>query len=480
MTERTKKPASPKSQGRPRQYYPGKPGGKKPMTGKPAATKAGGEKPRQVHSHSPREVAVRTLLAVTLKNRPFDAALDEITKQAGLNARDRAFVFNLVMLCLRRLGSLKALLGTLIDRGLPRSATWTEAALITGLAQILLMRTADHAAVNETVDMIKTLNGKERGFAGLVNAILRRAIRERDALTATLDAAPEKDLPGWLWKSWSAAYGTETTRLVAKSLQGEPSLDITVKDAAARATWAEKLEASVLPTGSLRRASTDVTALEGYESGAWWVQDMAAAIPATLFGDLKGKKVIDLCAAPGGKTLQLASQGAEVTSVDRSEKRLKRLSANLARTGLKAKIVVADAARFEPTEPTDHILLDAPCSATGTLRRNPDLLWSKTPEDVTKLTALQARILDHAFSLLPVGGTLIYCVCSLEPSEGRDQIAAFLAHTTAAKRLAIGADEVGGMTELITEDGDLLCLPSYLSERGGMDGFYAARLTRLE
>ncbi|MCJ9429795.1 RsmB/NOP family class I SAM-dependent RNA methyltransferase [Kordiimonas marina] len=450
------------------------------MTGKPAAAKASAEKPRQVHSHSPREAAVRTLLAVTLKNRPFDAALDEITKQAGLDARDRAFVFNLVMLCLRRYGSLKALLGTLIDRGLPRNATWTEAALITGLAQILLMRTADHAATHETVDMIKTLSGKERGFAGLVNAILRRAIRERDALTATLDATPEKDLPGWLWKSWSAAYGAETTRLVAKSLQSEPSLDITVKDAAARVAWAEKLEATELPTGSLRRASTDVTALEGYESGDWWVQDMAAAIPATLLGDLTGKSVLDLCAAPGGKTLQLASLGAKVTAVDRSENRLKRLSANLARTGLKADIKVGDAARFKPAEPTDHILLDAPCSATGTLRRNPDLLWSKSPEDVAKLTALQARILDHAFSLLPVGGTLVYCVCSLEPGEGRDQIAAFLAHTKAAKRVAIGAAEVGDLAELITEEGDLLCLPSCLAESGGMDGFYAARLTRQE
>lgn len=428
---------------------------------------------------TPRIVAVRSLMAVTLKSRPFDLTIDELSRDANLNARDRAFAFNLVMLSLRQLGSLKAVLGSLVERGLPFEAKWTEAALITGLAQILLMRTADHAAVNETVDMIKNLSGKEQGFAGLVNAVLRRATRERDKLVETMAAAPEANLPEWLQSSWREAYGLETMQAIAASLAITPPLDISVRASADVAAWAKTLGAEQLPTGSLRLTSADVPALEGYDDGIWWVQDMAAAIPASLLGDIKGKHVLDLCAAPGGKTMQLASAGAVVTSVDRSKNRLKRLTENLNRTQLSATVVAADAATYEPSSPVDHILLDAPCSATGTLRRNPDVLWTKGPEDVQKLAALQARILRHAFSLLPVGGTLIYCVCSLENSEGIEQINAFLAEEPAAKRLSIAPFEVGNLTELVTPDGDVLCLPSCLTDRGGMDGFFIARITRV-
>ncbi len=419
---------------------------------------------------------MRTLMAVTLKNRPFDVALDDIT--GGLDARDRAFVMQLVMLCLRRLGSLRALMRDLIDRGLPRNATWTDAALLTGLAQILFMRTADHAAVNETVTMVKNLSGKERGFAGLVNAVLRRAVRERDALVAKLDAMPEADLPDWLQKSWSKAYGAASMKDIARCLQSAPPLDITLKAGEDAAAWAASLEATIMPNGSLRRALSDVSALPGYADGTWWVQDMAASLPAMLLGDISGKHVLDMCAAPGGKTMQLASMGAVVTAIDRNKNRMGRLHANLARTGLKANVHVADAAAFMPRKPADHILLDAPCSATGTLRRNPDVIWTKAPEDVDKLTALQARMLDHAFNLLPTGGTLVYCVCSLERAEGEDQITAFLGRHKNAKRVAITAPELGGMGELVTQDGDMRCLPSMRAAEGGMDGFYAARIAK--
>lgn len=434
--------------------------------------------PGNAAANTPRLVAVRTLMAVTLKKRPFDAALDDMAAQAGLNARDRAFAFNLVMLSLRQLGVLRFALNGLLDRGLPKNATWTEAALITGLAQILFMRTSDHAAVNETVAMIKGLSGKEQGFTGLVNAVLRKAIRTRDTLITKTGAAPENNLPKWLQESWTGTYGEEGMRALALSLAENPPLDISLKPDVDQAEWAEKLEARVLPTGSLRRSATDVPSLPGYEDGLWWVQDMAAAIPATLLGDIAGNHILDLCAAPGGKTMQLAAAGARVTAVDRSKNRMQRLKANLKRTGLDAELVVGDAATFKPATPADHILLDAPCSATGTLRRNPDVLWTKEPADVEKLTALQARILRHAFTLLPVGGTLIYCVCSLEKSEGPDQIAAFLSETNAACRQPIGTKDVGGLTDLITPDGDLLCLPSFLPDDGGMDGFFAARLTK--
>ncbi len=425
-----------------------------------------------------RKAAVRILMAATLKHRPLDITLDEISREAALDSRERAFVLNLVMLSLRRYGSLKSLLGTLLSKGLPRNATWTEAALLTGLAQILLMHTSDHAAVHETVELVKTLSGKEQGFSGLVNAVLRRAAREKKALLAKLNAMPEKDLPDWVSKSWQKAYGAEALRGIAESLQSSPPLDISVKNPTEREAWAEKLEAESLPTGTLRRAFADVTTLPGYEEGAWWVQDMAAAIPATLLGDVSGKHVLDLCAAPGGKTMQLAAMGAKVTSVDRSKNRLKRLEANLKRTGQQADVHVADASTFEPATPVDHILLDAPCSATGTLRRNPDVLWSKKPDDVAKLSAVQAKILDHAFTLLPEGGRMVYCVCSLEPQEGQNQITAFLARTPKAKLIAIQTDEVGGMSDLLTPEGHLLCLPSLYADQGGMDGFFAARLTK--
>ncbi|WP_262693336.1 RsmB/NOP family class I SAM-dependent RNA methyltransferase [Kordiimonas aquimaris] len=427
---------------------------------------------------TPRIVAVRSLMAVTLKARPFDLSLNEMAQEAGLNARDRAFAFNLVMLSLRQLGGLRSLMNSLVERGIPFEAKWTEAALVTGLAQILLMRTADYAAVNETVDMIKNLSGKEKGFAGLVNAVLRRAVKEREKLTEQLAATPETNLPEWLHKGWEATYGMDTMRAIACSLATTPPLDITLKPDENVDEWAKALNAKKLPTGSLRLDSADVPKLPGYEDGKWWVQDMAAAIPAKLLGDIKGKYVLDLCAAPGGKTMQLAAAGGNVVSIDRSKNRLRRLTENLSRTKLEATVINADAAKFEPQQSVDHILLDAPCSATGTLRRNPDVLWTKGPQDVAKLADLQSRILAHAFSLLPVGGTLVYCVCSLEACEGVEQITRFLDAESSAKRIPIVAEEVGDMVELITTEGDLLCLPSHYADQGGMDGFFVARLTR--
>lgn len=427
-----------------------------------------------------RRVAVRTLMAVTLKSRPFDIALDEMASEAKLSARDRAYAFNLVMLSLRQLGTLRHILGKLLDRGLPKNATWTDAALVTGLAQILFMRTADHAAVNETVELVKSLTGKERGFAGLVNAVLRKAVKKRDLLLADVAKHPERNLPKWLQSSWADAYGKDTMRAVAQSLASNPPLDISIKPDQSAEELAKELEAIPLPTGTLRRSATDVTGLAGYADGNWWVQDMAAAIPATLLGNISGKHVLDLCAAPGGKTMQLAARGAHVTAVDRNKNRLKRLHANLERTKLSANVEQADASSYIPQNTTSHILLDAPCSATGTLRRNPDVIWTKGPEDVAKLANLQAKILRHAFKLLPVGGTLVYCVCSLEQTEGPDQINRFLAQSPQAKRMPITPDEIGGLDELITDSGDLLCLPSLQAENGGMDGFFAARLTKDE
>lgn len=429
-----------------------------------------------------RTVAVRVLMAVLLKGRPFEAAFDELSAGAKLEPRDRAFALELVMTVLRRKGSLTHVMDGLLSKGgLPFEATWTRHALLVALAQLLILDTPAHAAVDQTVGLIKNLNGKEAGFAPLVNAVLRRAVREKDDWVAALNVAPELDVADWLRESWTEAYGREAVAAIGLSLRSVPPLDISLKDAADKVVWAEKLQATLMPTGTLRRGLTDVRALPGFETGDWWVQDMAAAIPATLLGDVSGKHVLDLCAAPGGKTMQLAARGAHVTAVDRNKNRLKRLAENIARVRLEERVEIEaeDAASYVPAvAAADAILVDAPCSATGTLRRNPDVMWTKGRADVEKLADLQARILDHAFSLLPAGGRMVYCVCSLEPSEGIDQIEAFLVRTPEARREALTVDDVGGISAFVTEKGDLLTLPSMQADEGGVDGFYAARIIR--
>jgi 16S rRNA (cytosine967-C5)-methyltransferase len=239
----------------------------------------------------------------------------------------------------------------------------------------------------------------------------------------------------------------------------------------------------VLPTGTVRTvAQGRISLLPGFSESAWWVQDAAAALPARLFGDLRGKRVADLCAAPGGKTMQLAHAGAQVTAVDRSDARLNRLRDNLSRLGLQAETVAADATEWS-AEPFDAVLLDAPCSSTGTIRRHPDVPWIKSEADITALISLQQRLLNHAATLVKPGGTLVYCVCSLEPEEGVDQVTAFLQREPTLRRAPIAASEIGGLSELLTPAGDLRSLPSHLSAEdprlSGLDGFYAARLERL-
>ena len=262
----------------------------------------------------------------------------------------------------------------------------------------------------------------------------------------------------------------------------EAKTDITLKEH--KEHWAETLDGIMLPTESLRRhGGGSVIDLEGFNDGAWWVQDASAAIPAKLFGDINGKTVIDLCAAPGGKTSQLAAQGAQVIALDRSSKRMERLTENMARMGFKQSVEVAigDGAIWLPPEPVDAVLLDAPCSATGTLRRHPDVMHLKSGHDVSRLGDLQTRLLDNAAKMIKPDGMIIYCTCSLQKSEGEQQVDQFLANNEGFARKPIAADEVGGLSEMITKDGDLRILPHYLAELGdlgGMDGFYVARLVK--
>ena len=422
----------------------------------------------------PRAVALDLLAAVLVDKRLLDEALDATPALSRLEERDRAFVRLLVATVLRRLGQLDDLIGRCLDKGLPNKARRAKDVLRLGAAQLLFLGTPPHAAIATSVDLVK--GTPLAGFAGLINAVLRRLDREGRPWVEAQDAG-RLNTPDWLWQSWVAAYGEDGTRAIATAHLSEAPVDITV--AGDPVDWAERLEAEVLPTGSLRRkAGGDITALPGFAAGNWWVQDMAAALPARLLGDVKGKRVADLCAAPGGKALQLAVAGAQVTAVDRSARRLVRFQQNLERLKLAAEIVEADAAAWQPVEKFDAVLLDAPCTATGTLRRHPDGLRLKGPGDVAALADQQAALLRAALDMLKPGGTLVYCVCSLEPQEGEAQVERLLAADPGLRRAPITPAELGGLAELVTPAGDLRTLPCHLADRGGMDAFFAARLVK--
>lgn len=419
-----------------------------------------------------RACALDVLDAVLGDKRLLDETLADHAGLARLEARDRAFARLLVSTTLRRLGQIDALIAHCLDKPLSARAARVRQILRLGACQLAFLGTPPHAAVDGAVSLV----GSNRAYKGLVNAVLRRLAREGAGLAAKHDA-PRLDTPGWLWESWRSAYGEATARAIAEAHLAEPPLDITVKRDPEG--WARRLDARVLPTGTLRRAlGGAVEDLNGYAQGGWWVQDAAAALPARLLGDVAGATVIELCAAPGGKTAQLAAAGAHVVAVDRSARRLDRLRQNLARLGLAAETIAADAIDWRPRAPARFVLLDAPCSATGAIRRHPDIPHLKTAADVARLAALQDRLLDAAYPMLAPGGTLVWCVCSLEPEEGPERIAALLERAPGLERVAITASEIGGLSELVTAAGDLRTLPCHLADRGGLDGFFVARLRR--
>jgi|SRR5580658_16426 16S rRNA (cytosine967-C5)-methyltransferase len=423
---------------------------------------------------SARGVAIDLLGAVLRRRRPLDDAIEEAADLSSLSVRDRAFARLLVATVLRRLGQIDALIAHCLATPLPPRAAQVHDMLRLGIAQLLFLRTPAHAAVATTVDL-----ADGRGFTthkGLVNAVLRRLSQDGPGLVESQDA-PRLNTPKWLWSAWAGAYGEEKVRRIAESHVREAPLDITVNGDAG--TWAERLDAAILPTGTLRRAAGGAIAnLPGYAEGAWWVQDAAAAIPARLFGDITDRMIVDLCAAPGGKTAQLAAGGANVTAVDRSPRRIERMIGNLGRLSLHVETVCADAVTWKPAQRVWGVLLDAPCTATGAIRRHPDVPHLKTPEDVVRLAVVQERLLHAAVDMLEPGGTLIYCTCSLEPEEGPRQIAKLLARGAPMIRKPIEVTELGGLAEIITREGDLRTLPCHLSDLDGIDGFFAARLVR--
>ena len=437
---------------------------------------------RKMPGLGPRRAAIDVLTLIR-KGRNLDQALQQCRTFNVLEGADRGLARNLVSTTLRQRGALDEIIGQYLERPLPAKSLEIQDILRLAAAQSLFLEIPPHAAVATAVE----LAGEKRETAGykkLVNAIARKI---SDKGPEKLQKLPARvNTPGWLWRSWERAYGPARTREIALAHQAQAALDLSLKPdspAGLIADLIEELEgAERLIADHVRLAPvSDVTALPGFREGHWWVQDLAASLPVRLLGSLKDRDVLDLCAAPGGKTLQLAAAGARVTALDISGPRMKRVEENLARTGLEAQLVTADVQDWQPEASFDAILLDAPCSATGTIRRNPDVIWAKTEDEVRQLAKLQAKFIDRALTFLKPGGSLVYCVCSLQREEGEDQVKAALArHQGALEQVPVTPEEIGGLPGLITKDGNLRCLSSSLADKGGMDGFFAAKFVKTD
>jgi 16S rRNA (cytosine967-C5)-methyltransferase len=428
-----------------------------------------------------RKLAHELVAGVLFERRPLDQVLAQAGARpeiAAVEARDRAFARLLAATVLRRLGELELVLRAFLDKPLPRSGRRVWGILLAGAAQLLLLKTSPHAAVDLAVEAARR-DPQAARFAGLTNAILRRVAREGAALLSGQDAV-RLNVPAWLWQRWERTYGADAARRIAEASLREPPLDLSLKPGADAAAWAQRLGGHVLPTGSIRLTQHGrVEDLPGYAEGVWWVQGAAAALVARAAGDVAGRTVADLCAAPGGKTACLAAAGARATAVDDSAERLERLRQNLARLGLTAEVVAADVTDWAPGRTFDAVILDAPCSGTGTISRHPDILRLKSPTDIRRMAEVQGIMLRNAARLVRPGGTLVYSTCSLEPEEGRVQIDALIAHEPALQRAPIVAHAIGADPAWIA-DGDVRTLPFHMEtgEPRGLDGFYIARLRR--
>ena len=416
----------------------------------------------------PRLVALDALVACIEDRISLDRALERDRRFGLLDSRDRALVHTVTTETCRRLGQIDALIATGLERPLPARARNVRTILRLGTAQLLFLGFAPHAAIDSSV---RLAHARARGMAPLVNAVLRRLQREGRNLIVGQDP-PVLNTPPWLYRSWRDAWGGATASAIAKVNLGRPDLDVTVVDDAE--AWAARLGGRVLSTGSIRVPSAGaVRDLPGYDCGRWWVQDTAASIPARLLGEIAGRRVLDLCAAPGGKTAQLALAGARVTAVDVSGKRMERLQANMERLGCTIETRIADAATWRSSTPFDAVLLDAPCSGTGTIRRHPDIPWTRNRTDVRRLASLQRRMIANALANLSRQGVLVYAACSLEQEEGE----AHLGHLGYGCYIdAIHPDEVPGLREAVTGEGCLRILPTHLAREGGLDGFFVMRL----
>ncbi len=422
-----------------------------------------------------RVIAADVLHDVLSHGVTVDDAIATDGRIAGLEQRDRAFVHNLVLTAFRKKGEIDEVLKAYLARPLPRKSGKAKAILWLAAAQILFLDTPAHAAIDLAVRAAKA-DHNARHFSGLINAVLRRVA---DGGKKALDHLNKYriDTPSWLRDSWERAYGLESARRIAEAHQSEPALDISAKQNPEE--WAARLGGELLPTGSIRLPADHppVTELEGFADGAWWAQDAAAALPAQLCGDVQGKTVLDLCAAPGGKTLQLAARGADVVAVDSSARRLIRLRENLARTGLAARVIEADARKLDELGDFDCVILDAPCSATGTIRRHPELPWIRTPAVVKELAARQRELIVSAASKVKPGGRLVYATCSLEPEESENVVRWFL--DQAPPFTLERANFPGLPVHFVSQEGWIRVLPFMeIGRTSGLDGFFSAVMVR--
>jgi len=433
-----------------------------------------------------RLAAAELVLAATDRGVDFEVAMYASRAFGRLEGSDRGFARAMASMALRALGRIDWALGGMVERPLSDIEPPLRALLRVGAAQLWLMDVARHAAVSATVEAARKWDIARRG-GGLVNAVLRRASREGEIFA---DAPATSVWPDWLAARMKAALGPETADVLALAQLEEPPVDLTLRSPDEAEMWAEQLGAHIMASGSLRlEAATGLSEMPGYAEGAWWVQDTAAALPARLMGDVRGKAVADLCAAPGGKAMQLAAMGAKLSAIDISKQRTVRLRENAERAMLEMEIIEADARTWKPAEPLDAVLLDAPCSALGVMRRHPEGVWRRDPKDLARLPAIQRSLVDAAHGMLKPGGRLVYAVCTPLPEEGWDVIEAAVA-AGGWRKVAVTAGEVPGFENSLTSEGDVLTLPGQALQRGAdaspgaedamnPDAFFIARLERL-
>ena len=416
-------------------------------------------------------IAAGVLLNAALEKR---GGMDEALNQpqiAALPGPDRGFARAAAMAALRRLGEIDQILDRRLQKAPPAPV---RTILRIALAQILVLETPAFAAVSTAVKQAER-DAKTRPYKNLVNAVLRGVGRDGPGLTTA-----ESNLPDWIAARWRGAYGEAALIGLALAAREEPATDLSLKPGVDALAVAEAVEGEVLPGGTVRTGKRgDVAGWPGFDDGTWWVQDAAAAVPVRLLSPQAGETALDMCAAPGGKTLQLVAAGAQVVALDRSEARLKRLTRNLDRTGLSAEVVAQPAEDWDDTRTFDAVLLDAPCTATGTFRRNPEVLRATKPAEVAKLADVQHRLLDVAAERVKPGGRMVYCVCSLEREEGETQVIAFLRRNPAFRTVKADPAAIGAPDEALTPEGWLRILPSMWAEKGGVDGFFAAKLERV-
>ena len=420
-------------------------------------------RPADIPGLPARRSALRLLDAVLRRGDPLELALHGAAQ--GLPAADRALVHAIAAETLRHLPDLDALIDGATRQPLPDDAK-ARMVLRIALIQVLALGTAPHAAIATALPLV------DGGPRKLVHGVFGTVTRAEPSLPNP------PTFPGEVSARWEAQWGSSMPAAAASAYAVRPPVDISLRHPADTASWTEKLGGESFALGHVRLPDhASVTELPGFAEGAWWVQDIAASCPARLLGPGEGRTVLDLCAAPGGKTMQLAAAGWQVTALDQSKKRLERLGENLARTALDAKIVQADLRQWEPAEQADAILLDAPCTATGIYRRHPDVLHRIGPRQIGELAELQAELLGRAAQWLKPGGTLIYATCSLEKAEGEEQLKAFLRNNVEFDLLPPQQSE---LPQGISPDAEgwLRTLPDTLADKGGVDGFFVARLVR--